>query len=104
MFPGKPEKYNFIVLLQKKSGNSQIIGSPFVAHSNCQHQLENTFYGNMFCIRDFEGWQRLQFFLIFTPLLPILYIIYLFIPNLKHFTWYYFFSDESIKRSVNNDN
>ncbi|VUZ54918.1 unnamed protein product, partial [Hymenolepis diminuta] len=29
----------------------------FVAHSNCQHQLENTFYGNMFCIRDFEGWQ-----------------------------------------------
>ena len=55
----------------------------FVAHSNCQHQLENTFYGNMFCIRDFEGWQRLQFFLIFTPILPVLYIIYLFVPNLK---------------------
>ncbi|KAL5969348.1 Short transient receptor potential channel 6 [Taenia solium] len=55
----------------------------FVAHSNCQHQLENTFYGNMFCIRDFEGWQRFQFFLIFTPLLPILYITCLFLPNLK---------------------
>ncbi|VDM32069.1 unnamed protein product [Hydatigera taeniaeformis] len=47
------------------------------------HQLENTFYGNMFCIRDFEGWQRLQFFLVFTPLLPLLYITYLFLPNLK---------------------
>ncbi|KAL5108287.1 Short transient receptor potential channel 2 [Taenia crassiceps] len=58
-------------------------GGEFVAHSNCQHQLENTFYGNMFCIRDFEGWQRLQFFLIFTPLLPVLYITYLFLPNLK---------------------
>uniref|UniRef100_A0A5K3ER90 Ion_trans domain-containing protein n=1 Tax=Mesocestoides corti TaxID=53468 RepID=A0A5K3ER90_MESCO len=55
----------------------------FVAHSNCQHQLENTFYGNMFCIRDFEGWQRLQFFIIFTPLLPVLYLTYLFFPNLK---------------------
>nr|VZI12684.1 unnamed protein product [Spirometra erinaceieuropaei] len=55
----------------------------FVAHSNCQHQLENLFYDCMFCIRDFEGIQRLQFFLIFIPLLPILYIIYLFFPNLK---------------------
>ncbi|VDK22403.1 unnamed protein product [Taenia asiatica] len=70
-----------------KKHNEQLedieVGLLFVAHSNCQHQLENTFYGNMFCIRDFEGWQRLQFFLIFTPLLPILYITYLFLPNLK---------------------
>nr|CDS19159.1 short transient receptor potential channel 6 [Echinococcus granulosus] len=72
----------------------------FVAHSNCQHQLENTFYGNMFCIRDFEGWQRLQFFLIFTPLLPILYITYLFLPNLKVPTPQSLMSRQTITRKL----
>ncbi|CAH8468542.1 unnamed protein product [Dicrocoelium dendriticum] len=55
----------------------------FVAHPNCQHQLENLFYNPMFCIRDFEGIQRLQFLLIFLPLLPFLYLIYLFFPNFR---------------------
>ncbi|GAA47280.1 short transient receptor potential channel 6, partial [Clonorchis sinensis] len=55
----------------------------FVAHSNCQHQLENLFYNPMFCIRDFEGMQRFQFLLIFLPLLPLLYFIYLFFPKFR---------------------
>lgn len=55
----------------------------FVAHPNCQHQMENLFYSLMFCIRDFEGLQRLQFVIIFLSLLPFLYIIYLFFPHFK---------------------
>ncbi|CAH8636280.1 unnamed protein product [Heterobilharzia americana] len=55
----------------------------FVAHPNCQHQMENLFYSLMFCIRDFEGIQRLQFVIIFLSLLPFLYIIYLFFPHFK---------------------
>ncbi|KER32391.1 hypothetical protein T265_01613 [Opisthorchis viverrini] len=37
----------------------------------------------MFCIRDFEGMQRFQFLLIFLPLLPLLYFIYLFFPKFR---------------------
>ncbi|TPP56947.1 Transient receptor potential cation channel subfamily C member 6 [Fasciola gigantica] len=55
----------------------------FVAHPNCQHQLENLFYNPMFCMRDYEGIRRLQFLLVFLPLLPILYIFYLFFPKFK---------------------
>ncbi|KAF5406134.1 Short transient receptor potential channel 7 [Paragonimus heterotremus] len=55
----------------------------FVAHPNCQHQLENLFYHPMFCIRDYEGMQRFQFLLIFLPLLPFLYLIYLFFPKFR---------------------
>ncbi|TNN18347.1 Short transient receptor potential channel 7, partial [Schistosoma japonicum] len=55
----------------------------FVAHPNCQHQMENLFYSLMFCIRDFEGLQRLQFVFVFLSLLPFLYAIYLFFPHFK---------------------
>ncbi|KAL3308778.1 Short transient receptor putative channel 2, partial [Cichlidogyrus casuarinus] len=76
----------------------------FVAHSNCQHQLENHFYDQMFCIRDFEGRQKLEFFLLFIPMLPIMYIIYLFFPNFKVSLFsgvFFFFSDPSSRYPLN---
>ena len=55
----------------------------FVAHSNCQQKLMEKWYENLSTIKNAHTTKRALFYLAFIICLPILSIIYVFLPKSK---------------------
>ncbi|XP_074660519.1 short transient receptor potential channel 7-like [Tubulanus polymorphus] len=59
----------------------------FVAHPNCQNHLASIYYGEWMNLQEMPNWKRNLGFLIATPFIPFLCIIYALFPNTKPFRY-----------------